>query len=440
MPVSRNLRWWVAGLLALATSLSYLDRQSFPVVVGEIRKEIPISTEQYARLGSLFLLAYAVMYAVGGRAMDWLGTRLGYAAMIVWWSSANLLTGTASSVLGLGVFRFLLGMGEGGGFPGSGKAVAEWFPPRERALAFGIFNAGSALGAVVAPPLIALIVTTLGWRWVFFITGGAGFLWCAIWLRFYGPPATNQFLSAQEREFILSSLATSPATAGGRPPGRVRWLQLFTRRDVLGLITAKFLTDAAWFFFIFWLPKYLGDERHLNIQEIGAFAWIPYAFAGAGSLSGGWLGGWLLRRGFTLNLARKLALGIAASLIPVSILIAASPLSFAIVFFSAAMFAHQFWSVTVQTLPADIFPAGRVGSVEGLLGSAGSFGAMIFGLLVGWLVERHGYGMAFLIAGLLHPLAFLVILASVQPVAPAPSPPPPREHTWKSASELDTSA
>jgi ACS family hexuronate transporter-like MFS transporter len=316
-------------------------------------------------------------------------------------------------VFGLGVFRFLLGMGEGGGFPGSGKAVAEWFPPRERSLAFGIFNTGSALGAVIAPPLIALIVTTLGWRWVFLLTGGAGFVWGAVWLGFYRPPASNRFISPQEREFILGALPASPA-AGDRPPPRVGWLQLATRVEVLGLVAAKFLTDAAWFFFIFWLPKYLGDERRLDIREIGYFAWIPYAFAGAGSLSGGWLGGWLLRRGLTLDLARKIALGLAAMLMPVSALIAASPLSFALALFSTAMFAHQFWSVTVQTLPADLFPARVVGSVEGLLGSAGSFGAMLFGLLVGWLVERHGYGAAFLIAGLLHPLAFLIILASVR--------------------------
>jgi ACS family hexuronate transporter-like MFS transporter len=172
-------------------------------VIGEIKKEIPISTEQYARLGSLFLFAYAVMYAVGGRIMDWLGTRVGYTVMVVWWSAANFLTGTASSVLGLGVFRFLLGMGEGRGFPGSGKAVAEWFPPPERALAFGIFNTGSALGAVVAPPLIALIVAVLGWRSVFFITGGAGIVWGAIWVAFYHPPVATSRLPLEGCKLIV---------------------------------------------------------------------------------------------------------------------------------------------------------------------------------------------------------------------------------------------
>jgi ACS family hexuronate transporter-like MFS transporter len=448
----KNLRWWIAGLLALATALNYLDRQSFPVVIGEIRKEIPITNEQYGQLTSLFLLAYAIMYAGGGRIMDWLGTRAGYAVMIVWWSAANLFTGTVSSVLGLGVFRFLLGMGEGGGFPGSGKAVAEWFPPRERSLAFGIFNAGSSVGAVIAPPLMALIVSTLGWRAVFFITGSIGFVWAWIWLEVYQPPVTNRFITPEEKEFIAASLNPKPGTDGekgstsethsgfpgalpipsGEPPGRtgqrpvlpeaaaprISWFRLFTYRQVLGLMAAKFLTDSAWYFFIFWLPKYLGDVRHLNIREIGYFAWIPYAFAGVGSLLGGWLSSFLIRSNLTLNLSRKIAFGISASLMPASLFIASSPLSFAIVFFSLAMFAHQFWSANVQTLPADLFPAKVVGSVEGLLGSAGSFGGMLFGLLVGRLVEHQGYGPAFLVAGVLHPMAFLVILATVKRIGP----------------------
>jgi ACS family hexuronate transporter-like MFS transporter len=417
-----NLRWWIAGLLAIATALNYLDRQCFPVVVGEIRKEIPITSEQYGRLTSLFLLAYAIMYAGGGRIMDWLGARAGYALMIIWWSAANFLTGTATSVLGLGVFRFLLGMGEGGGFPGSGKVVAEWFPPRERAMAFGIFNTGSSVGAVIAPPLIALIVSTLGWRWIFYITGSLGFVWAAIWIRYYRPPATNAYLSKDERALIsaASTDTEAPSSRNDRreSPARFSWLRLFTYRQVLALMTAKFLTDAAWYFFIFWLPKYLADVRQLDIRQIGAFAWIPFAFAGAGSLVGGGLSGLLMRRGVALDRARKVALGISASLLPASLFIANSPLNYAIVFFSTAMFAHQFWSANVQTLPADLFPSRVVGSVEGLLGSAGSFGGMLFGLIVGHMVSTHGYGPAFVVAGVMHPLAFLIILVGVRRISP----------------------
>ena len=417
----KNLRWWIAGMLAIATALNYLDRQSFPVVVGEVRKEIPISNEQYGQLTSLFLLAYAIMYAGGGRIMDWLGARVGYTLMITWWSAANLLTGTVSSVFGIGTCRFLLGMGEGGGFPGSGKVVAEWFPARERAMAFGIFNTGSSVGAVIAPLLIAQIATTLGWRWVFFITGSVGFGWAWIWMKYYRPPATNRFLSAEERTLIPipsgdAATAAAPAAADRAPS--IPWLKLFTYREVLALMTAKFMTDAAWYFFIFWLPKYLGDVRHLDLKQIGYFAWIPYAFAGAGSLIGGWLSGYLMRRGISLNVARKIALGISASLLPASIFIVAAPLNLAIVFFSTAMFAHQFWSANVQTLPADLFPSKVVGSVEGLLGSAGAFGGILFASLGALVVERTGYGPVFFLAGVLHPLAFIIIISVVRQIRP----------------------
>jgi ACS family hexuronate transporter-like MFS transporter len=413
----KNFRWWIAGLLALATALNYLDRQSFPVVVGEIKKQIPITDRDYGNLTSLFLFAYAVMYAGGGRIMDWLGTRTGYTVMIIWWSAANFLTGLVSSVSGLGICRLLLGMGEGGGFPGSAKAVAEWFPPRERSVAFGIFNAGSSMGAMVAPPLLAWIVSTAGWRWVFLITGSLGFLWALIWLKFYQRPDQSALISSAEREYIVRTKAEGePATANSTP--RISWFQLFTYPQVWVLMAAKFFSDSAWFFFIFWLPKYLGDVRHLDIKQIGYFAWIPYACAGLGSLMGGWLSSHLLRRNFSLNASRKIAMGISASLMPVSLFIVDSPLNYAIVFFSSAMFAHQFWSANVQTLPTDIFPASVVGSVGGILGSAGAFGAMLFSLLAGRLIDRYGYGPTFIFAGLLHPLSFVLIYILIKKIEP----------------------
>jgi len=403
----------VAALLAAATALNYLDRQSLPVVIGEIQKEIPINDKQFGQLQSLFLLAYGIMYAAGGRIMDRLGTRLGYAVMIVWWSAANFIQGLVSSVLGLGVFRFLLGMGEGGGFPGSAKAVSEWFPAKERSLAFGIFNTGSSVGAVIAPPLIAAIVLHWNWRWVFFITGALGFLWAAAWLKFYQRPSAHSLITPAEREYIEGAL-TAGAAANPKAETAIRWIDLLRFRQVWGLMAAKFLSDSAWFFFIFWLPKYLGDVRHLNIKAIGYYAWIPYAFAGAGSFIGGGLSSYLVRRNLSIDASRKIALAISAALMPVSLLIVSSPLSLAIVFFSTAMFAHQFWSTIVQTLPADLFPPRVVGSVAGLLGAAGSFGAMLFSYLAGGLITDYGYGRVFLIAGLVHPISFLIILAVVR--------------------------
>jgi len=409
----RPLRWWIAGLLALATALSYLDRQSFPIVVSEVRKDIAISTPDYATLNTAFLVAYGLMYAGGGWILDRLGTRWGYFLMITWWSAANFCTGFVSSLAGLKLFRFLLGMGEGGGFPGSGKAVSEWFPPRERSFAFGLFNTGSSLGAIVAAPLLAWLALRFGWRSVFFVTGAAGFLWAVAWLFLYQTPDQSRRITVEERDLIRSALPRRPAEAA-----RIRWLALFRSRQVWGLMTAKLLTDSVWYFLLFWLPKYLGDARHFDTKQIGAYAWIPFAFAGAGSFLGGGLGSLLIRRGVSLDRARKVALGSAALLMPATTLIDWTPVHLAIVFYSTAMFGHQFWSANVQTLAADLFPSRMVGSVEGLLGSAGALGAAAVGAAFGEIIAVRGYTIPFLICGGLHAASFGIILKAVRRIEP----------------------
>jgi MFS transporter, ACS family, hexuronate transporter len=411
----RSLRWWIAGLLALATALSYLDRVSFPNVVKEVRQDIPISTEDYSRLMSLFLVAYGVMYAGGGWILDRLGTRWGYFLMITWWSAANFLTGTVASLTGLKVFRFMLGMGEGGGFPGSGKAVSEWFPPRERSFAFGLFNTGSAIGAIVAAPLLAWMALRFGWRWVFFITGGAGFVWAAVWAVFYRTPDRSPFITPEERDLIQKSLP--PRSVLG---SKLRWIDLFRYRQVWGLMTAKLLTDSVWFFLMFWLPKYLIDARNFNTKEVGAYGWIPWVFAGAGSFLGGGLGSLLIRRGYSLDKARKIALATAALVMPAITLVEWTPVSFAIVFYSLAMMGHQFWSANVQTLAADLFPSRVVGSVEGLLGSAGALGAAVIGEGFGRIIAHQGYLIPFLICGILHLTSLAVIHLVVGRIEPVP--------------------
>lgn len=411
-----NIRWWIAGFLATATALNYLDRQSLPVVIGEVQKHIPVSNKQFAQLQFLFLLAYGLMNAGGGKLLDKLGTRAGYAVMIVWWSLASILQGIVASVAGLAFARFMLGLGEGGSFPGSAKVVSEWFPAKERSFAFGIFNTGSSVGALLAPPLIAIIVLSLGWRWVFFITGSLGLLWAAAWILFYRSPSRNPVITPSERAYILAEVDPAQTATTSIP-----WLHLFRYRQVWGLVCAKFLSDAGWYFFIFWLPKYLGDIRHLDIRAIGTYAWIPYAFAGIGSLTGGWFSSYLIVKRVSLDRSRKIALGISAACMPVALFITASPLAYAIAFFSSALFGHQFWSTTVQTLAADLFPSQVVGSVAGLVNASGAFGSMLFNLLVGLLLGlHHGYAPVFAIAGLLHPISFLLILVLVRKIEPLP--------------------
>src|ERR1043165_1379622 len=365
-----NFRWVIAGLLAAATAINYLDRQTFPTLVKtEITHEIPVSESTIYYLNLLFLAGYGIMYAVGGRIMDGLGTRAGYALMIVWWSGANFAMGIVSTVTGLAVFRFMLGLGEGGGFPGSAKAVSEWIPPKERSFAFGIFNTGSAVGAVLAPPLLAAISKWANWRWAFFITGAFGFAWVGVWWLLYERPSRSRYVTAVEREHIEASLSIAGA---GPDPTPIRWLELFRHRELWGVMLAKFLSDAAWYFYGLGLPTYLATVRGLNTKGIGYFTWIPWVFAGAGSFIGGWFSGCLFRR-TSLDTARKVALGFSAALMPIALFIAAAPLNAAIVFFCIAFFGHQFFSTIMQTLPADLFPSRVVGSVAGLVGAAGSF-------------------------------------------------------------------
>ena len=398
-------------MLAAATAINYLDRQTLPVALVEIKKSIPITDSEYGIMNSLFLLAYGTMYAVGGRIMDLLGSKVGYAVMIIWWSVANMFHGFVSSVMGLGIARFFLGAGEGGGFPGSAKVVSEWFRTEERSFAFGIFNTGSSLGAVIAPPLIAVIITTMSWRWAFILSGLFGIIWVIVWLKMYSTPALSTLSSDQEKQYIAEGQIENASDQS-----RLPWLSLFRYRKLWGLLIIKFLTDAGWFFFIFWLPKYLSDVRGLNIMGVGMYAWIPYAFAGAGSFLGGWLSSFLLSKKFSLDQSRKICLGISAFCLPASLLITEASLTMAIVFFSMAMFGHQFWATIVQTLAVDMFPSKVVGSVAGLMGSFGTYGAMLFSFVIGFVIERHGYAPVFIISGLLHPLSFLLVFIIIRKI------------------------
>ena len=401
----RNFRWWIVGLIALATAINYLDRQNLPVALSEIRKSFEISDVDYGLINSLFLFAYGTMYAVGGRIIDVLGSRVGYFVLISWWSVANILHGFVSSVTGLGLARFLLGLGEGGAFPGSAKVVSEWFPTRERAMAFGIFNTGSSLGAVLAPPLIAWIIVVFDWRWTFFICGAIGLLWGLIWIMVYSLPQNNKYLTTEEKDYIERARQSSEVNQ----PARIPWTSLFQYRKFWGLLAIKFLPDAGWYFFIFWLPKYLNDVRGLDIKGIGAYAWIPYAMAGCGSFIGGWLSSFLLKKGMSLDIARKIPLGIAAALLPASLFITNASLTMAVFFFGMAMFGHQLYSTIVQTLVADMFPSRVVGSVSGMMGCVATYGAMLFSFFIGYVIESYGYSPAFIVSGMLHPISFMLL-------------------------------
>jgi len=405
------LRWRIAILVSIAIAISYLDRQTLPVAVKAISRDIPLSNEQFSALQSAFLFAYALMYAGGGKLVDVLGTRRGFTVIMLFWSLACASHALATGFVMLATSRFLLGLGEGGGFPCATRVVAERFPTSDRATAMGIINAGTAVGAVMAPPFIAIILGYTTWRWIFVCAGGFGLLWVAWWRSSYLP--------------LTKTLDQVGADARARPGLQVGsvvpipWAYLFRVRETWGLLTAKFLSDAAWFFYLFWLPKYLYDARGFDIKEVGMFAWMPSAAAGAGCLMGGAFSSYLVRCQCSLGVARKLALGASASVMPFVILVPHVRLTWAITLFCLAYFGQQSWSTLVMVLPADLFPQDVVGSVAGLVGFGGAMGGIAFGQLVGYLLDHGlGYGAVFGIAGFLHILAFLIILAAIPGVLP----------------------
>jgi MFS transporter, ACS family, aldohexuronate transporter len=404
-----SVRWRIAILVGAAIAISYLDRQTLPVAVKAISRDIPLSNEQFSVLQSAFLAAYAVMYAGGGKLVDVLGTGRGFTVVMLFWSLACASHALATGFVMLAASRFLLGIGEGGGFPAATRVVAEWFPTQERATAMGIINAGTAVGAVLAPPLIAIVLSYTNWRWIFVLTGGLGLLWAAWWKLSYRPPGKT----------------SSPIDGSSTVPGSVGdsreflWTQLFRIRETWGLVMAKFLSDAAWFFYLFWLPKYLYDARGFDVKAVGMFAWMPNAAAGVGCLLGGTFSSYLVRRGFSLGVARKVALGASAAVMPLVVLVPHVPASWAIALLCLAYFGQQSWSTLVMVLPTDLFPQSVVGSVAGLIGFGGAMGGVVFGQVTGYLLDHgFGYGAVFTIAGTLHIVAFLVILAGIPVMFP----------------------
>jgi ACS family hexuronate transporter-like MFS transporter len=385
--------WFFITLVTIAIGISYFDRQALPVAVSAIQRSIPISNAQFALLQAAFLATYALLYAGGGKFLDTIGTRAGFTVSMVWWSIACALHGFAHGLAMLVVARLLLGMGEGAAFPAATRVIAEWLPATKRATAMGIINAGTALGSVLAPPLIGLILLLGSWRYIFFFAAALGLTWAVGWWVVYRQPT----------ELGLPRPAIDAA--------RIPWLLLLSSRRVLGMVSAKFLSDSAWFFCLFWLPKYLYDARGFDIKRVSYFAWIPYAASGLGSFAGGWFSSRLLTRGHSLNFSRKLPLGLSAALMPAVILVPHVSVSFALLLFSIAFFGQQSWSGLIMTLPTDVFPLSSVGSVAGLIGFGGAMGGAIFNLAAGQLLTYGvGYGTVFAIVGSLHAMAFAILL------------------------------
>jgi ACS family hexuronate transporter-like MFS transporter len=397
-----HLRWTICALLFLACTINYIDRQAISVLKPHLQSVLHFSESDYGWIVFAFQLAYALLFPVAGVVIDWLGTRLGYALSIIWWSLAAMAQGLARGALSFGAALFLLGVGEAGNFPAAIKAVAEWFPKRERALATGVFNAGPTVGAVIAPPLVVWLSLRWGWRAAFIFTGALGFLWLFFWLALYRLPRQHPWITAGELEFIEREDEKETATGT-----RIPWQKILAYRQAWGFILAKFMTDPVWWFYVFWLPSYLQQSRGFTREEIGFFAWIPFLVSGVGSVAGGWLSGFFLERGWPLSRARKTAMALCAFCMPSGIVAVFAPnAGWALAFISLSLAAHQGWSANVFTLASDMFPKRDVASVTGFGGTGGAVGGMILSLIAGYTLQWfHTYVPLFIIAGVLHPLA-----------------------------------
>lgn len=407
-----GLRWWIVGLIFLATLINYIDRLTISVLAPVITHDLGLTNTEFGGILTWFLLAYTISQGLSGKLYDRVGTKRGFVGSIMLWSIAAIAHAFARGLASLSVFRFVLGLGEAGNWPGAAKTVAEWFPIRERAFGMAIFNSGAAIGSVVAPPLIVWLSLTYGWQTTFIVTGALGFAWLALWIPFYQTPDRHKWLGEEERQLIREGQRADGAADAlvTEPSAPLGWRELLRYRQVWAIVLARFLTDPIWWLYISWLPKYLADARGFSLVKIGLFAWVPYVAADAGSLSGGWMSGYLIARGWSVDRSRKIVILIAALLMPAGIFAAfAHDAMVALALIGVVLFGFQVWINNVQTLPSDFFSDKAVASVAGLGGTGAGIGSMIFIFSTGWVVDHFSYVPVLVVAGLLAPIGTLVL-------------------------------
>jgi ACS family hexuronate transporter-like MFS transporter len=422
-----GLRWWIIGLVFLATLINYIDRLTISVLAPVITKDLGLSNTAFGGIVVWFLLAYTISQSVSGKVYDRIGTRLGFTFSIIVWSTAAMAHALARGLTSLSICRFVLGFGEAGNWPGAAKTVAEWFPVRQRALGMAIFNSGAAIGSIAAPPLIVFLQIKYGWQTTFIVTGTLGFLWLALWLVFYQTPDKHPWLTEEERKLIREGLSSEDLSVTSRDSNQspafdaLGWRDLLRYRQVWGIVIARFLTDPVWWLYITWLPLYLANARGFSLTKIGLFAWVPYVAADAGSLLGGWLSGYLIGRGWTVDRARKIVIVFAALLMPAGVFAAfVSDPMLALALIGVVLFGFQVWINNVQTMPSDFFSSQAVASVAGLGGTGAGIGSMIFIFTTGWVVDHFSYTPILVAAGLLAPLGTIALFILAGPIRRVP--------------------
>jgi ACS family hexuronate transporter-like MFS transporter len=398
-----SFRWVICALLFCATAINYMDRQIIGILKPSLQHELGWSEEGYGTIVFWFQATYAVGYLSFGRIVDRIGAKVGFACAMVLWTIAHVAHALVRSVTGFCVVRAALGFGEGGNFPGAVKAIAEWFPKQERALAFGISIAGANVGAIATPLLVPAIALIWGWRAAFVITSSFSLVWLIAWLAIYRQPAQSRRVSPSELKFITSDPPDDP--------GRVYWRDVIFRRETLAYAMAKFLVDPVWWMFLFWLPDFFAKRHGLNLQTFGVPLAIIYVTSDLGSVAGGYVSSRLIKRGVSLNASRKLTMALCALLIvPVITAATIDNLWFAVAVLSLATAAHQGFSANLLTLPSDLFPRKAVGTVAGIGGAMGAVGGMIMAEYAGYILQTVGsYTPIFAACGALYFIALLVI-------------------------------
>jgi len=398
-------RWVICGLLFFATTVNYIDRQVLGILSKDLKGAIGWTEVDYGNIVAAFNAAYAFGLLVAGRLMDKVGTRVGYACAIIWWSFAAMAHALARTPFGFGIARASLGVGEAGNFPAAIKTVAEWFPKKERAFATGIFNAGSNVGAIFAPLTVPWIATHLGWQWAFILTGAIGFLWLVFWLPLYNRPEKHPKVSKAELAHIQSDPPDPPAI-------KVPWVRLIPHRQTSAFAIGKYLTDPIWWFYLYWIPNFLRDNHGLDLTTIGLPLIVIYVVADVGSIGGGWLSSTFIKRGWTINRSRKTAMLICAlAVTPIIFASNVKNLWVAVGLIGLAAAAHQGWSCNLFTTTSDMFPRRAVGSVVGIGGMAGALGGATMAVATGVILQSTGqnYTIVFMIAGTAYLVALLVI-------------------------------
>jgi ACS family hexuronate transporter-like MFS transporter len=401
-------RWVICGLLFAATAINYIDRQMIGVLKPVLQTDLGWSESQYADIVFWFQAAYAIGFLAMGRFIDAAGARIGYAVAFTFWTLAHTAHGLVSGIAQFAAARFALGLGESGNFPAGLKAVAEWFPQRERALAIGVFNAGANVGAIVTPLLVPAIALSYGWRAAFIVTGLFSVVWLVAWLCLYRRPEEHPKVNAEE----LALIQSDPVQSAGKVP----WSRLFLVRETWAYAIPKFCTDPIWWMFLFWLPDFLGKRYGLDLKSFGPPLVVIYLMSDFGSVIGGWASSRLLSRGWSVNAARKLTmLGCALAVVPIVAVQSIDELWIAVLLIGLATAGHQAFSANLLTLPSDLLPRHAVGSVVGIGGAAGAIGGMLIAKFVGYVLDTTGsYSLIFLVAG----TAYLFAIAALHLISP----------------------